>query len=189
MSFAGQTAWYSNLSGHGGPSNELNHPGSTGSWIDAARPFYLRPDGTNMGARFSLWMMLHVGQNPHPGAGTAETYFSMLTNSNGSYGGGALYNYDATQGYPSQPREWFSGSRKIRVSGDNYGNGLYRGWTCIANQQPTSGYVGSINATQLRIINLGRQTTQATAELRIVGMRIIYHVLPGYSTNYGSIDA
>lgn len=189
LSFAGMTAWYSALSGHGGPNNELNHPGSTGNWVGSARPFYLRPDGTSMGNRFSLWMMLHVGQSPHPGTGNAETYFSMVTNANGDYGGGAFYAYPGNVPTPSSPREWFGGSRKIRVSGDNYGNGAYRGWTCIASQQPASGYIENINATNLRIINLGRQTTLNTAELRIAGIRLIYHVLPGYSSDYGSLNA
>jgi hypothetical protein len=189
LSFAGMTAWYATLSGHGGPSNELNHPGSTGNWVGATRPFYLRPDGTTMGNRFSLWMMLHVGQSPHPGTGVAETYFSMMTNANGDYGGGAYYYYPGNVPTPTSPREWFGGSRKIRVSGDNYGNGAYRGWTCIASQQPASGYIENINATSLRIINLGRQTTQNTAELRIAGIRVIYHVLPGYNTDYGNLNA
>jgi hypothetical protein len=188
LSFAQMTAWYATLSGHGGPSNELGHPGSTGSWDNAARPFYYRQDGTNYTPKFSLWMMLHVGQNPHPGTGVAETYFSMMTNANGDYGGGAFYAYPSNVATPTSPREWFSGSRKIRVSGDNYGNGAYRGWTCIANQQPVSGYISNINPTTLRVINLGRQTTAATAELRIAGMRIIYHVLPGPATNYGNMD-
>lgn len=186
--FAHMTAWYNTLSGHGGPSNQLNHPGSTGSWYGAARPFNIRQDGSDMTAKFSLWMMLHVGQNPHPGSGTAETYFAMLCNSNGNYSGGQFYNYDASQGYPSSPREYFDGSRKIRISGDNYGNGLYRGWACIANQQPVTQAISNINATTLRIINIGRQTTQATAELRIVGVRIIYHVLPGPAATYGNLD-
>lgn len=185
---AGMTSWYSTLSGHGGPSNQLNHPGSTGSWINAAMPFYQRQDGTNYTPKFSLWMSLHVGQNPHPGSGNAETYFSMLTNANGDYGGGSYYYHPGGTPNPSSPREYFDGSRKIRVSGDNYGNGLYRGWTCIANQQPVSQYISNINATSMRIINLGRQTTQATAELRIVGFRIIFHALPGPATNYGNMD-
>jgi len=185
---AGMTSWYATLSGHGGPGNDMNHPGSTGSWVDAARPFYYRQDGTYMGARFSLWMSFHVGQNPHPGAGVAETYFSMLTNANGDYGGGSYYYHPGGTPNPASPREYFNGSRKIRISADNYGNGLYRGWTCIANQQPVSQYISSINATSMRIINLGRQTTQATAELRIVGFRIIFHVLPGPGSQYGNLD-
>lgn len=188
LSFAGMTAWYATLSGHGGPSNDLNHPGSTGSWVNAARPFVTRQDGTDMTARFSLWMMLHVGQSPHPGTGNAETYFSMMTNANGDYGGGSYYYHPGGTPQPSSPREWFNGSRKIRVSGDNYGNGAYRGWTCIANQQAASGYMNNINATSLRVINLGRQTTQNTAELRIAGIRLVYHVLPGPITSYGSLD-
>jgi len=186
--FAHMTNWYSYLSGHGGPSNQLNHPGSTGSWIDAARPFYMRQDGTNMTAKFSLWMMLHVGQNPHPGVGVAETYFAMLVNANGAYSGGLYYTADASTTYPNSPREYFDGSRKIRISGDNYGGGLYRGWACIANQQPVTAAISNINATSLRIINIGRQTTQATAELRIAGVRIIYHVLPGPAAVYGNMD-
>lgn len=189
LSFAHMTSWYSYLSGHGGPGNDMNHPGSTGSWADAAKPFYQRQDGTNMGAKFSLWMMLHVGQSPHPGVGNAETYFSMMTNANGDYGGGSYYYHPGGTPQPTSPREWFNGSRKIRVAGDNYGNGAYRGWTCIANQQPATQYISNINATNLRIINLGRQTTQNTAELRIAGIRIIYHVLPGPAANYGSLDA
>jgi hypothetical protein len=185
---AGMTAWYSTLSGHGGPGNDMGHPGSTGSWVNAARPFFQRHDGTNYTAKFSIWMSLHVGQNPHPGVGNAETYFSILTNANGDFGGGSYYYHPGGTPNPSSPREYFNGSRKIRVSGDNYGNGLYRGWTCIANQQPVSQYISNINATSMRIINLGRQTTQATAELRIVGFRIIFHVLPGPGTDYGNMD-
>lgn len=189
LPFAGMTAWYSRLSGHGGPSNELNHPGSTGNWVEAALPFRQRQDGTNMTAKFSLWMMLHVGQSPHPGIGNAETYFSLLTNAPGDHGGGAFYAHPGAVPTPSQPREWFNGSRKIRVAGDNYGNGLYRGWTCIANQQTVSAQLSNINPTTLRVINIGRQTTQATAELRIVGIRVVYHVLPGPGAFYGNLNA
>ena len=188
LAWPGITDWYTTLSGHGGPSNELNHPGSTGSWVSGARPFYTRQDGTSMGTRVSIWMCLYVGDNPHPGYGTAETYFTMVTNANGDYGGGAFYAYPGNVPTPSSPREWFSGSRKIRVSGQNYGNGAYRDWVCIANQANLSGYITNINATTLRVINLGRQTTNATANLRIAGMRVIYHVLPGPGTNYGSLD-
>jgi hypothetical protein len=183
---AQMTAWYSTLSGHGGPNNELNHPGSTGNWVQAATPFSIKGDGSSITPRFSLWMMFHVGQNPHPGTGVAETYFSMFTNANGDYGSSAFYAYPGNVATPTSPREWFSGSRKIRISGDNYGNGNYRGWTCIASQQPVSGYIANLNPTTLRVINIGRQTSSATAELRIVGMRIIYHVLPG--TSFGSMD-
>lgn len=186
--FAHMTNWYSTWSGHGGPDNQLNHPGSTGSWASAGGPFNERWDSSNMTARFSLWMMFHVGQNPHPGNGTAETYFSMLVNSNGNYSGGQFYNYDASQGYPNNPREYFAGSRKIRISGDNYGSGLYRGWACVANQQTASAAMNNINATTLRIINIGRQTTSATADLRIAGVRIIYHVMPGAGSQYGNLD-
>jgi hypothetical protein len=188
LSFAQMTAWYAALSGHGGPNNELGHPGSTGNWVNAARPFYQRQDGSSLSGKFSMWMMLHVGQSPHPGTGVAETYFSMVTNANGDYGGGAFYAYPGNVPTPSSPREWFNGSRKIRVSGDNYGNGAYRGWTCIANQQTISSYISNINPTTLRIINLGRQTTDNTAQLRIAGFRIIYHILPGPGGDYGNFD-
>jgi hypothetical protein len=189
LPFAAMSGWYNEWSGHGGPSNQLNHPGSTGSWSDAARPFFQRWDGSNMTARFSLWMMFHVGHNPHPGSGVAETYFSMLCNSNGSWGGGAFYNFSGpSTGAYDNPREYFDGSRKIRISGDNYGNGNYRGWACVANQQTASGYMNGINATTLRIINIGRQTSSATADLRIAGVRVIYHVMPGAGTTYGNLD-
>lgn len=188
LQWPGMADWYTTLTGYGGPSNELNHPGSTGSFVTGARPFYIRQDGTSMGSRFSLWMCLFVGDNPHPGYGTAETYFSMLTNANGDYGGGAFYYHPGGTPQPTSPREWFNGSRKIRVSGQNYGSGSYRDWVCIANQQPTSGYIQNINATTLRVINLGRQTSTATGNLRIAGIRLVYHVLPGPVSNYGSID-
>jgi signal transduction histidine kinase len=144
-------------------------------------------DAANRGKSVFLANMSHEIRTPFQGV--LGMLFSMMTNANGDYGGGAFYAHPGNVATPSSPREWFSGSRKIRVAGDNYGNGAYRGWTCIANQQPTSGYIENINATTLRIINLGRRTTQATAELRIAGIRVIYHVLPGHSTNYGSFDA
>ena len=186
----GITDWYTTLSGYGGPNNELNHPGSLSSRVNGARSFYMRPDGTNMGSsgRFSIWMCLFIGDNPHPGVGTAETYFSLLTNANGDYSGGAFYAHPGGTPTPTSPREYFSGSRKIRVSGQNYGNGGYRDWVCIANQQPANGYIANINATTLRVINIGRQTTTATANLRIAGFRIIYHVLPGADGYFGNLD-
>lgn len=187
MVYPGITNWYTTLSGHGGPANELNHPGSTGSWESGGLPLFKRQDGSNMQVHASIWMVLYVGDAPHPGYGTAETYFAMVRTSPGAHNGGAFYIGDSNGTYPDSPREYVGGSRKIRVSGQNYGNGSYTDWVCIANQQPVSGGIADISCNTVRIINIGRNSG-SWGNLRIAGFKVIYHVLPGPGLIYGNLD-
>jgi hypothetical protein len=183
IEWPGMTAWYHRLSGHGGPTNLLGHPGSLGSRSAGAPGFYNNQDGSSIGT-ISIWMSILVGSSPHPGdAANQETYFSMLCNANGDYGGGSFYSHPGGTPAPSSPREYIEGSRKIRLASDNYGNGAYRGWVCIANQARPTGYSGNINATTMRIINIGRSADSA---MRIIGFRIVYHVLPPENNTYGN---
>lgn len=187
MVYPGITSWYTTLSGHGGPSNELNHPGSTGNWQMGSTPFFKRQDGSTMSVKASIWMVLWIGDQPHPGYGTAETYFAMVRTSPGANNGSSFYIGDGTSNYPSQPREYVQGSRKIRVSGQNYGNGNYTDWVCIANQQAVTGGIADISCNTVRIINIGRNTG-SNGNLRIAGFKVVYHVLPGPGTSYGNFD-
>lgn len=178
------TDWYTTVSGHGGTTNQLGHPGSLSERFTGARPFYRRQDQRNV-YRFSLWMAIAVGSNPHPGYGTAETYIAFATNAPGDHQGGSFWNAPGNVANYSNPRRWFNGAEKIRVSGQNYGNGSYRDWVCIANQASASEKIVDINPTTLRVFNIGRTSDSA---LRIYGMRVVYHIYPGPNSDYGNLE-
>jgi len=179
----GMSDWYTTLSGHGGASNQLAHPGSLGSRQTGAQAFHKNQSG-NITARMSIWMSIAVGSHPHPGHGTAETYFALLTNAIGDHQGGAFWNAPGNVINYTSPRVWCPGTEKIRVSGQNYGNGNYRDWVCIANQHAVSGKATDINANTLRVVNIGR-TSDST--LRIYGFKIVFHILPPGSGEFGNL--
>ena len=184
MAHIGMSDWYTTLSGHGGNSNQLNHPGSTSTWIPGAKAFYTN-QGQNLGHRMSIWMSLSVGSSPHPGYGTAETYFTMLANANGDHQGSSFWNAPSGVAAYNSPRVWCNGTDKIRVSGQNYGNGNYRDWVCIANQQSVVGKAIDINPTAMRIVNIGRTADSA---IRIYGLKIVFHIMPPGSGEFGSLN-
>jgi len=184
LEYTAMSDWYTTLSGHGGTSNQLNHPGSTGNFVTGARPFYKRQDDSNV-YRFSLWMSIGVGGSPHPGFGASETYMAFACNANGDHQGGSFWNAPGNVADYTNPRRWFDGSEKIRVSGQRYGTTNYRDWVCIANQQPASYKMRDINATTLRVFNIGRN---ANSDLTIYGLKVVYHIYPGPSSNYGNLE-
>ena len=180
----GMSNWYTTLSGHGGSSNQLNHPGDINNRVQGAFAFN-NVQGQTVGHRMSIWMSIAVGSSPHPGYGTAETYFAVLTDALGDYAGGAFYNAPGGTAQYNNPRVWCPGTEKIRVSGQNYGNGTYRDWVCIANQQTVSGKAIDINPTTMRIVNIGRT---ADSSLRIYGFKIIFHIMPPGDGEFGNLS-
>lgn len=184
LEWPGMTDWYTTLSGHGGTSNQLGHPGSLSERVQGARGFRIRQDGSNV-AKFSLWMSIGVGTQPHPGYGTAETYMAFATNAPGDHQGGSFWEAPGNVAAYNTPRAWFTGAEKIRVSGQKYGFADYRDWVCIANQQTTSRKIHDINPTILRVFNIGRTGDSA---LTIYGFKVIYHIYPGPNSDFGNLE-
>ena len=178
-SFTGNSNWYTHLFGRSSATgNPLNHPGSppttagsdTGlSNVLANTPMYGKRRAT------SLWMSFSVGTAPHPGHTTAMTYMSILVNSPGAHSGGAFYNANANGAIPTSPRTLFNNSDKILVSGQSYGNTLYRDWACIADYNDTN---TGMNKTKIRIINHGRNGDNSKARLAIYGFVLVHHIYP-----------
>lgn len=179
LEWIANTQWYTNLAGGGGTSNQLNHPGSGGmgaspSWAGAATPFYASDNGTRYG--ISVWMSIGVGTRPHPGTGSSDTYFALLRNSNGSHQGGSFWDAPSNVANFSSPRTWMSGTEKVRVTGQRYGTTNYRDWMCLAQYEPQN--PGGINATTMRIINIGRNGALDNSLLTIYGFKVMLHILP-----------
>ena len=178
-SWTGNSNWYTSLFGRSSASgNPLNHPGSppttagsdTGlNFTYANKPMYAKRSGT------SVWMSFSVGTAPHPGTTTAMTYMSILVNSPGAHSGGAFYNANANGAIPTSPRTLFNNSDKILVSGQSYGNTLYRDWACIADYNDTN---TGMNKTKIRIINHGRNGDNSKARLAIYGFVLVHHIYP-----------
>ena len=178
-SWTGNNQWYTGLFGRSSVSgNPLNHPGSppttagsdTGlSFQYANKPMYAKRRGT------SVWMSFSVGTAPHPGTTTAMTYMSLLVNSPGAHQGSAFYNANAGGSIPTSPRTFIGGSDKILVSGQSYGDTLYRDWCCIANYSDST---TGMNKTKLRIINHGRNGGNNVSRLAIYGFVIVHHIYP-----------
>ena len=178
-SWTGNSNWYTSLFGRSSASgNPLNHPGSppttagsdTGlSNVLANTPMYGKRRAT------SLWMSFSVGTAPHPGTTTAMTYMSILVNSPGAHQGGAFHNANANGAIPTSPRTLFNNSDKILVSGQSYGNTLYRDWACIADYNDTN---TGMNKTKIRIINHGRSGDNSKARLAIYGFVLVHHIYP-----------
>lgn len=169
--------WYTRVHGAAGISNNLNHPGDNSSGADAAQLM------TGFRA-FSIWMDVRVGTAPHPGYGYAKTCFAMLRNANGDHQGSQFYAAPGNTPNYSSPRTFCAGGERIKISGDNYGGGNYRGWACIASQHNAS---LQFNATTLRIINLGLHG-QSRSQIQIQGLKILYHISPPNSDIYGSLS-
>ena len=179
MSLTGNSNWYTHLFGRSSATgNPLNHPGSppttagsdTGlSNVLANTPMYGKRRAT------SLWKSFSVGTAPHPGSTTAMTYMSILVNSAGAHQGGAFYNANGAGAIPTSPRTLFNNSDKILVSGQSYGNTLYRDWACIADYNDTN---TGMNKTKIRIINHGRSGDNSKARLAIYGFVLVHHIYP-----------
>ena len=185
-SWTGNSNWYTSLFGRSSASgNPLNHPGSppttagsdTGlSFQYGNKPMYAKRRGT------SVWMSFSVGTAPHPGTTTAMTYMSLLVNSPGAHQGSAFYNANAGGSIPTSPRTFIGGSDKILVSGQSYGNTLYRDWACIADYNDTN---TGMNKTKIRIINHGRNGDNTKSRLLLYGMVFVHHLYPtGDYDNY-----
>lgn len=178
LQWPGNSPWYARIFGQGGSSNQLNHTGDNSNGDDAATPFSQRYG-------VSVWMDLRVGNGPHPGYGTTKTYIAILRNSNGSHQGGAFWNAPGNVATYTSPRTMFGGFERIAVSGDNYGTGNYRGWTCVCQYQNTN---MPMNATTLRVINLGGPNNSAGLDLKIQGFKLIYHISPTWADRYGGMN-
>lgn len=170
--------WYSRIHGQGGTTNQLNHTGDNNHGDSAHTPLVQRKG-------VSVWMDLRVGNNPHPGHGTAKTYIAILRNSNGSHQGGAFWEAPSNVATYTSPRSMFSGFERVGVSADNYGNGNYRGWTCLAQYQNAE---IPMQTTTLRVINIGGPNNSVGLDLKIQGFKLIYHISPSWADRYGGLN-
>ena len=178
LQWPGNSPWYARNFGQGGISNQLNHTGDNVNGDDAATPFSQRYG-------VSVWMDLRVGNGPHPGYGTAKTYIAILRNANGAHHGGSFWNGNASGPFYNSPRSMIDGFERVAVSGDNYGTGNYRGWCCLAQFQNAT---MPMNATTLRLINLGGPNNSSGLDLKVQGFKMIYHISPTWADRYGGFN-
>lgn len=103
--------------------------------------------------RVSLWVNMDVGTSPHPSPyDDSSTRLAILMN---AVGANHWYQTTAspTPNY-SEPRCFcnnVTAFQNFRVTGQNYSNGAYNSWRCLAHFQN----LGSSSTTTLRIINIG----------------------------------
>lgn len=178
LQWPGNAAWYGRNFGQGGISNQLNHSGDNADGDSAHTPLQHRRG-------VSVWMDLRVGNNPHPGYSVTKTYIAILRNANGAHQGGSFWNANAGGAIYTSPRSMFDGCERIAVNGDNYGTGLYRGWSCIAQYQNAE---VPMNATTLRVINLGGPNNSVGLQVKIQGFKLIYHISPSWADRYGGFN-
>ena len=91
------------------------------------------------GTYASLYMDLAVGENPHPGVGTANgiSHIAMLQDAAGAYFG-FQYTSPPPVNYTHARTIFDTGNHNIKISGQNYGGGKlnnYRQWFCMADRQ------------------------------------------------------
>lgn len=138
-------AWYNHVYGGGS--------GRRGSSSSSSGATSLNDYGTYA----SLYMDLAVGENPHPGIGTANgiSHIAMLRDAAGAYFG-LQYTSPPPVNY-SHARTLFDTStdaHNIKISGQNYGgakNNNYRQWFCLGDRQSW----GAHNINVIRFINWG----------------------------------
>ena len=126
----------------------------------------------------SLYMDLAVGENPHPGYGSANSisHVALLYDAAGAY-----FGYQYTSPPPvnyTHARTWFdttTDAQNIKISGQNYGGGTahnYRQWFCMGDRQSWS----HNNVQHLRFINWGPNNVY------IHSAKLILHGMTGASS-------
>jgi len=127
----------------------------------------------------SIWMQAQIGTAPHPGVGTARTYFSVLCDAQGSHQGGSFWNAPGNVISYTSPRV-FLGMSKMHVTGQRYGLANYRDWMCLSQYYPSS---QPMNATTIRVINWGYGSS-TKSDFQIIGFKLIHHIYPSVNDDY-----
>jgi len=128
--------------------------------------------------RNSLWINLSVGDDPHPSPSDySSTRLAILEDNPGNY-----HQFQTTSNPTpnySEPR-CFMGNvaafQNFRVSGQEYSDGAYHSWRCLAHWQVYA--PGSV--TRIRIINLGG-LADSRSTIRIRGLVLLQHGRTGVS--------
>ena len=127
--------------------------------------------------RASIYAQIQVGDYPHPGVGASKTRLAMLYNQAGAYHA-LITTGSATPNY-AEPRVLGGNTaafENFQVSGQNYSQGSYGAWYCLANYIPN--IVGSTH--YIRIINLGGDV-DARSKVIFNGLIIVLHGENGQS--------
>ena len=138
-------AWYNQVYGGGSGRRGTSSTSSNATSLN------------DYGTFASLYMDLAVGENPHPGYGSANgiAHIALLQDAAGAYFG-FQYTSPPPVNY-THARTLFDTStdaHNIKISGQNYGGGKsnnYRQWFCLADRQSWA----HNNLNNIRFINWG----------------------------------